>query len=93
MSPVLPHGSPLTWGPLCARFAVHEMFPGRRAFIPSNPVERETVPCYAASERQAEMSLTSDLAGQQPVPGWPVRVSLRQERRGNINGAVARMRY
>src|SRR5262249_56829828 len=43
---------------------VHEMFPGRRAFIPSNPVKRETVPCYAASERQAEMSLTSRSGGQ-----------------------------
>jgi len=62
--PVLPHGSPLTLGPRCARFVVHEMFPGRRAFIPSNPVKRETVPCYAASERQAEMSLTSRSGGQ-----------------------------
>jgi hypothetical protein len=68
------------------------MFPGRRTFIPSNPVKRETVPCYAASERQAEMSLTSDLAGQQSVSGWPVRVSGRATK-GNINGAMARMRY
>ena len=39
-------------------------FPGKRAFIPSNPVKRETVPCYAASERQAEMSLTPSSDGQ-----------------------------
>jgi hypothetical protein len=34
---------------------VHETFPGRRAFIPSNPVKKETVPSYAASERPVPM--------------------------------------
>jgi len=72
---------------------VHETFPGRRAFIPSNPVKKETVPCYAASERQAEMSLTSRSGGQQAGFRRAVRVSRRQERRGNDNGAMARMRY
>jgi hypothetical protein len=78
---------------------VHETFPGRRAFIPSNPVKKETVPCYAASERQAEMGLISGSGGQRA--GFrlarsrksAIRVSSRQERRGNDNGAVARMRY
>jgi len=49
--------------------AVHETFPGLRAFIPSNPVKKETVPCYAASERPAEMGVAPALeaAGRFPA--------------------------
>jgi len=72
---------------------VHETFPGRRAFIPSNPVKKETVPCYAASERQAEMSLTSRSGGQQA--GFRLAGSRESAtgEAGNDNGAMARMRY
>jgi hypothetical protein len=63
----LPHGSPLA-GIMLRTIAVHEMFPGRRRSSPSNPVKRVTVPCYAASERQAEMGLTSRSAGNSRFP-------------------------
>jgi hypothetical protein len=71
---------------------VYETFPGRKAFIPSNPVKRETVPCYAASERLAEMGLTPGSGGQR-AGFWPFARCQQQEWRGNDNGAVARMRY
>src|SRR5689334_12615992 len=61
--PVLPHGSPLTLGPRCARFVVQEMFQGMRTLHTSNPLKKDTIPCYAASERQADVSLTSRSAG------------------------------
>jgi hypothetical protein len=80
-------------GPCCARFVVHEIFPGRRAFIPSNPVKRETVPRYAASERQAEMSLTSRSGGHRAGFRLAGSRDQRREKRGNDNGAMARMRY
>src|SRR5215469_14228042 len=38
---------------------LHKTFPGRRAFIPSNPVREKSVPRYAASERGQKGGLES----------------------------------
>src|SRR5215472_10840521 len=38
---------------------LHKTFPGRRAFIPSNPVREKSVPRYAASERRQKGGLES----------------------------------
>lgn len=77
-SPVLPHGSPHA-GWRSARYVVHKTFPGRGAFIPSNPVREKSVPGYAASERRRRGGLDPKRhAGPQVPAGW-VRCARREQ--------------